>query len=259
MPSPPSLLRTLVIDDDEMSRDLLTILLEAEGHAVDSANSGDAALTQLDRSRRVYDVILTDLQMPGIAGPALARQLRHVCGPQPLLLAISGSQPRAEALAPFDDFLLKPFPATAVTDALLKRASDAESHQSRTLSAIPNTFSIAAAASDQASYDDMSLPTQEHVYDVPAPFASQSTVSCVMDHPPALNEQIYHQLVGSMPPQQLQEMYALCINDARKRIARMRQMIAERDGAAVCTRSSRHQGWLRHAWCHRTASPGRRA
>ena len=36
--------RILIIDDDELSRDVLTLLLEAQGHLVDSAISGDYAV-----------------------------------------------------------------------------------------------------------------------------------------------------------------------------------------------------------------------
>ena len=39
-------MRVLVIDDDPMSRDLLSVLLQAEGYAVECAESGDAAITQ---------------------------------------------------------------------------------------------------------------------------------------------------------------------------------------------------------------------
>ena len=44
-----------------------------------------------------------------------------------------------------------------------------------------------------------------------------------------LNEKIYQQLAGSMPQQQLLEMYAMCLNDARERIAGMRVLVAEHD------------------------------
>ena len=46
-----------------------------------------------------------------------------------------------------------------------------------------------------------------------------------------LNETIYRQLAGSVPAQQLQEMYLLCVNDARARIATMRRLADAHDGA----------------------------
>ena len=48
---------------------------------------------------------------------------------------------------------------------------------------------------------------------------------------PVLNEKIYRQLAGSMPAQQLQEMYTMCVNDARKRIASMRRLAEAHDSA----------------------------
>ncbi len=47
---------------------------------------------------------------------------------------------------------------------------------------------------------------------------------------PVLNEKIYSQLADSMPTQQLHQMYAMCMNDARARIGAMREMVAAHDG-----------------------------
>jgi CheY-like chemotaxis protein/HPt (histidine-containing phosphotransfer) domain-containing protein len=231
MPPPSSPLRTLVIDDDEMSRELLIVLLEAEGYAVDSAQSGEEALAQLSESHHVYDVILTDLQMPGVAGTELAKQLRRACGPRPLLLAISGSQPPAADLAPYDGFLLKPFRVEAIATALLNRVSRIESHQSTTSPTPPNLPSIAASTTQEASNQGMNIPIQGQEFKGRQSQSAESTVNNGIASIPVLNEQIYRQLAGSMPSPQLQEMYTLCVNDARKRIAAMRKLIAERDAA----------------------------
>ena len=70
--------RLLIIEDDPVSRELLSVLLAVEGFDVLLAESGEEALQQL-RSDAV-DVILTDMQMPGISGAELAGKLRTVCG-----------------------------------------------------------------------------------------------------------------------------------------------------------------------------------
>jgi CheY-like chemotaxis protein len=229
MPPPSSPLRTLVIDDDEMSRELLTVLLEAEGHIVDSAESGEAALAQLSSEpERIYHVILTDLQMPGIAGPELAQQLRRTCGPRPLMLAISGSQPPAADIAPYDGFLLKPFRMEAIAAALQNRTGP---HQRGTSLAPPNFFSIAASASQEASNQAMSVPLQQQVFDGQRTQSAESIATNGNAGMPVLNEQIYRQLAGSMPSPQLQEMYTLCVNDARQRIAGMRKLITQHNAA----------------------------
>src|SRR5213082_2390045 len=74
----PKPVRVLVVDDDEMSRELLSVLLESEGYIVDTADSGQSALAALHSSGSTPDLILSDMQMPGTTGSALATELRSV-------------------------------------------------------------------------------------------------------------------------------------------------------------------------------------
>lgn len=100
----------LVVDDDPVSREVLAVLLESAGYAVETADSGDAALVRIkDVNRALPAVVLTDMQMPGTRGEELARQLRGAAGAGTMLLAMSGSQPEESDLHGFDGFLLKPF------------------------------------------------------------------------------------------------------------------------------------------------------
>jgi CheY-like chemotaxis protein len=102
-------LRILVVDDDALSREVLALLLNDSGYAVETADSGDAALLALSTAHPLPQVILTDLQMPGTSGKDLARQLRGQCGSATTLVAMSGSSPDDESDREFDAFLLKPF------------------------------------------------------------------------------------------------------------------------------------------------------
>lgn len=116
----------LLIDDDEMSREVLTLLLSAQGYAVQAVDSGNAALDHLLRTQgKLPQAILTDLQMPGITGTELAQRLRAACGAsgavQLRLLAMSGSQPDEATRCSFDGFLLKPFTMQAFVGALASR------------------------------------------------------------------------------------------------------------------------------------------
>ena len=54
-----------------------------------------------------------DLQMPGISGVELARELRTACGAGNGTLAMSASQPEKDVGGGFDGFLLKPFTMAA--------------------------------------------------------------------------------------------------------------------------------------------------
>jgi DNA-binding NtrC family response regulator len=58
--------RILVVEDEEVIRDLLVKLLREEGYMVDSVGSGEEALKTLDRE--FYDLVLLDLNLPGMYG-----------------------------------------------------------------------------------------------------------------------------------------------------------------------------------------------
>lgn len=120
MLSPPSGRRLLLIDDDELSRAVLELHLSAAGYAILTAESGEEALAWLGSAAAaiVVDIILCDLQMPGLSGPALAAQLRGRLAPDTRLVAMSGSKPPADRIAGFDHFLLKPFTPDQLAEAL---------------------------------------------------------------------------------------------------------------------------------------------
>src|ERR671933_1754691 len=63
----------LVVDDEKAQREILEMILSAEGYDVTTAASGEAAL-KLARERR-YDLVLTDLKMTGIDGIELLQRL----------------------------------------------------------------------------------------------------------------------------------------------------------------------------------------
>ena len=103
-------LRILVIDDDEVMTELLAAVLGIEGHEVSTAGSGESALALLPG--HTFDVVLTDLQLPGLHGHALAAALRSALAASNAsarLLGMSGSPPSGHELTAFDAFLLKPF------------------------------------------------------------------------------------------------------------------------------------------------------
>ncbi|MDQ3256288.1 MAG: response regulator, partial [Acidobacteriota bacterium] len=56
----------LVVDDEEIMRDVLETLLSAEGYRVDLARTGEEGIEVY--GRRAYDVVLLDVSMPGMGG-----------------------------------------------------------------------------------------------------------------------------------------------------------------------------------------------
>ena len=67
--------RVLVVDDDELVREMLLSSLEDEGFVAVGAEGADSALAQLDRGARI-DALITDLSMPGKSGWDLVRELQ---------------------------------------------------------------------------------------------------------------------------------------------------------------------------------------
>jgi CheY-like chemotaxis protein len=74
-------LRILVVDDEDNLRDVLVEVLRRDGHEVDSAVDGAEGLRRVEERR--YDLVVTDLRMPGLEGPALYRALRARYPEQP--------------------------------------------------------------------------------------------------------------------------------------------------------------------------------
>jgi DNA-binding NtrC family response regulator len=77
----PPLGRVLVVDDEKQQRDILQMILDSEGYAAETAPNGPQALEAL--RERHYDLVLTDLKMPGMNGVVLLQELLrtapHIC------------------------------------------------------------------------------------------------------------------------------------------------------------------------------------
>jgi DNA-binding NtrC family response regulator len=70
--------RLLVVEDNETLRRGVCMALGEAGHQVDAASRGDAAVAKLsDASGPVYDVVITDLRLPGADGLAVLRAARE--------------------------------------------------------------------------------------------------------------------------------------------------------------------------------------
>ena len=66
--------RILVVDDQESMRTLLRDMLEVIGHEVTLADGGEQALSALQQSH--FDLVLSDLNMPGMDGTALLKAIK---------------------------------------------------------------------------------------------------------------------------------------------------------------------------------------
>lgn len=113
----------LVVDDDETIRDNLYELLSAE-YLCQTADTAEQALARLEVDS--YDVVLTDISMPGLSGLELLGHVRQKYPHTPVII-ISGisDQDHAQGLIRLGafDYLLKPFRLEAVEKSV-RRAMD---------------------------------------------------------------------------------------------------------------------------------------
>jgi CheY-like chemotaxis protein len=102
----------LLIDDDLISREVIATILTLNGYMLHTAADGAASLEMLDGRKCAPEVILVDVQMPGLNGVTLIEELR--ARSKASLYAISGSSPPKDVLAVVDGFLQKPFTPDAL-------------------------------------------------------------------------------------------------------------------------------------------------
>ena len=107
----------LVVEDHPLSRELVVDLLEAAGYTILQAEDGRGLLDRVKAQQPA--LILLDLQLPGVDGFALARQLRADPATRSILVlavsAFAGQEEQAQALAAgCCGFLAKPLDTRAV-------------------------------------------------------------------------------------------------------------------------------------------------
>ena len=110
----------LVVDDDPTQRRLIQAVLERDGFAVAQAESGDAAIQRLTTGGAA-DVVLLDLQMPGLSGQDTLKEMRARGFGQPVIVltASGGVDTVVKAMqAGAQDFMVKPASPERITVSL---------------------------------------------------------------------------------------------------------------------------------------------
>ena len=101
----------LLVDDDELIQNSTSQLLELLGHAPTVAANGEAALALLERDR-AWDLVILDLNMPGMGGAAALPRIREALPDTPVLLATGRADEQAAQLVasvPGVKLLAKPY------------------------------------------------------------------------------------------------------------------------------------------------------
>ncbi len=185
----------LIVDDDPVMGELLDALLTVEGYRVTRAHSGEEALQVAREGKPKPEIILCDIQMPGMRGGELATALveARTAGTLPatsMILAMSGSSPSAEELQSFDGLLRKPFSVADFTQAVAQA-------RRQTANRISAESERPSAGNDPARL-------------------------------PPLDDNIFEQLKLKVGSELLRQMYDMTVEDVRARLERIADA-AERD------------------------------
>jgi two-component system KDP operon response regulator KdpE len=128
--------RILVVDDEPQLRRVLRSTLSALGFVVDDADTGEAAFEHVREGK--FDLILLDINMPGLSGLETCRAIRERSDVSILMLTVRGrAEDKIEALdAGADGYVTKPFDVNellARIRAALRRAPTSALAESRVL------------------------------------------------------------------------------------------------------------------------------
>jgi len=100
----------LLVDDEQSMREFLRILLEKEGFRAVTAADGEAALAVL--REEPFDLVISDIRMPGMGGLALLEQVKEIDSGLPVIMITAFASPEDAVVAMKHgayDYITKPF------------------------------------------------------------------------------------------------------------------------------------------------------
>lgn len=116
--------RILAIDDEAVILDLIQAMCKSQGWQVVTASSGEEGLALIEQSR--FDLVLTDLAMPGLTGLDVARRIRMEWPEIPIIL-VTGWEAELNSApikaAGISEILFKPFRIEQLTEVIQATAS----------------------------------------------------------------------------------------------------------------------------------------
>ena len=122
-------MRILVVDDEELIRNVIKEYLSLENYIIDEANDGEVAVNKIKKSN--YDLIIMDIMMPNKDGFSAYKEIKEIKKIPCIMLSARGEE--YDKLTGFDlgvdDYVTKPFSPkelVARVKAVLKRTTKEE-------------------------------------------------------------------------------------------------------------------------------------
>ena len=102
----------LLVDDDEMSSQILSYILVEEGYEVDMATTGASAIEK--SAKKVYDLVLLDYILPDLKGQEVARRMKTQ-RPEMKIILLTGYTNEGNPTDPnYVRVMLKPVPPDVI-------------------------------------------------------------------------------------------------------------------------------------------------
>jgi putative nucleotidyltransferase with HDIG domain len=190
--------RVMVVDDEKVIREILTDFLTSEGFIVTAVESGERAMEELENQR--YDVVLTDLKMPGMSGIELLEKIRDMkIDTITIMMTGFGTVETAIKAMKYGayDYITKPFKVNEVVQiirrGLEKQKLERENIQLKELMSL---YQVSEAMSTSLSLDNILqivLETTQQELDADA-------VGLILKQPPERGTQISEYMTHSLNP-----------------------------------------------------------
>jgi CheY-like chemotaxis protein len=136
----------LLVDDDRGLRHVLSALLQAAGHRVESAGDGPEALEMLGQGSS-FDLVLLDIGLPSMSGLDVLARVRELPSP-PLVIVMTADDTSATLLEAVRRqayrYLRKPFPPNAIVDVVNEAAAPTSALSIEVISAKPEWLELVA-------------------------------------------------------------------------------------------------------------------
>ena len=113
--------RILVVDDEPLVCDAVKMMLEFDGHVVQTATNGKEALALFDKGH--FDLVITDFEMPAMKGDELAAAIKARAPKQPVVMITAYAellQSSGNPMTGVDFVISKPFLLENLREAIAK-------------------------------------------------------------------------------------------------------------------------------------------
>ena len=121
-------MKLLLVEDDDTIRSSIREILEGINLSIDEAKHGTAAWEMIEYT--AYDLLMLDINLPGIDGLEICRRVRKRLENQPMILMLTARDTSQDMIAGLDlgadDYIVKPFDPRVLiarTKALMRRAN----------------------------------------------------------------------------------------------------------------------------------------